>query len=77
MVAKLGLVQYDAIDSKYSGLFAPPDARAVRDRKDLWEATTGIDVTRLLVQCLAVAVATGMAVFAGFELRKRQTGEGT
>jgi len=47
---------------RYSWLFTPPAAPAVER-----ESGPG----------LAVAVATGLAVFAGFDLRDRQTGEGT
>ena len=69
---------------RYSSLFHPP-ARPLETSKvePVTERRTGswadaeIDLPLLLVQCLTVLVATGLAVFAGFELRKRQTGEGT
>lgn len=69
---------------RYSWLFTPPAAPAVEresgpvDKRTVtrWESAE-IDLPMLAVQCLAVAVATGLAVFAGFDLRDRQTGEGT
>ena len=51
------------IGSVYAWLWSPPHRIMHKDGSGLDE-TVGIDQTRLLVQCLAVAVATAAAVVA-------------
>lgn len=64
-----GYVVYGLEGRTYAPIFHPPDARVpdvykehAKDKPYPWDLSTRLDGTRLVVQCLAVAVAAGLAI---------------